>query len=72
MDIMGKKTCSACGELKPYTEFHKHPQCVGGVNSKCKDCRRPILKKRYDVQRVEQWYELLLSLIHISEPTRPY
>lgn len=56
---MTEKICSVCGELKPYTEFHKHPQCVGGVHSKCKVCRRAQVKAAYDVRRKDEWFKVL-------------
>jgi hypothetical protein len=35
---MLKKICSKCSIEKEYTEFHKKSTCVGGVNSRCKEC----------------------------------
>ena len=33
------KTCNACGQTKPYSEFHRHGNCIGGVTTTCKSCR---------------------------------
>lgn len=32
------KTCTKCGEPKPLTEFHRHPQHQDGHASRCKVC----------------------------------
>lgn len=34
------KACRDCGETKPLSEFHRHPQCRGGREHICKECRR--------------------------------
>jgi len=41
------KKCSNCGELKPFSEFHKHPKGKYGVRSQCKICR----KEYYEVNK---------------------
>ena len=32
------KQCKNCKEVKPLTEFYKHPNYVGGYRHKCKKC----------------------------------
>jgi hypothetical protein len=32
------KKCTACGELKPASEFHANPVAVDGKHSWCKEC----------------------------------
>lgn len=49
----GQRMCRKCGELKEYTEFHRHRFCKGGYNSVCKKCRKPVSKK--------QWYDHTLE-----------
>lgn len=34
------KKCSICGELKPFSEFYKHPNGKYGVGVWCKDCTK--------------------------------
>lgn len=41
------KTCKHCKESKPYSEFHKHKKCIGGVNTVCKLCRIPLSERQY-------------------------
>jgi hypothetical protein len=38
----GFRKCMKCGEVKPFSAFHKHKQCLHGINSVCKECRKPI------------------------------
>ena len=35
---MATKTCSKCGEAKPFTEFYKNNACRDGLYSRCKAC----------------------------------
>ncbi len=34
------KTCTKCGETKPFTEFYKHKISKDGYRSQCKSCRK--------------------------------
>ena len=50
------KICNHCKLEKDYSEFHKHPQGLGGVRGTCKDCilngknrREKQIKKRYGI-----------------------
>ena len=61
---LGSKVCGHCLQRKDFSEFScSKTGCVGESNT-CKKCRT-----RKDAERT---YKLTLSLIHISEPTRPY
>jgi len=44
---MNSKICVKCGIEKDYSEFHKHKQCLGGYNTVCKQCRKPLSKENY-------------------------
>ena len=44
---MNSKICVKCGIEKDYSEFHKHKQCLGGYNTVCKECRKPLSKENY-------------------------
>jgi len=41
------KTCRMCNEVKPFTEFYKHPKTADGVQSYCKLCMRRYYKDKY-------------------------
>lgn len=43
----GNKACKKCNEILPFSEFHKHKQCLFGINNICKKCRVPLTKKNY-------------------------
>lgn len=43
----GYRQCVKCGELKKFEEFHKHAKCKHGVNTVCKECRKPLSKDKY-------------------------
>ena len=38
----GFRKCMKCGEVKTFSAFHKHKQCLHGINSVCKECRKPL------------------------------
>lgn len=37
---MAEKSCICCGELKPLTEYYKHPKMADGHLGKCKECQK--------------------------------
>jgi len=56
--ILTEKCCTKCDIVKPISHFHKHKQCLGGYNTVCKDCRKPISMKNYENESVQYklWY----------------
>lgn len=40
------KTCKACGETKPVSEFNKHPRTKNGLQSYCRCCQQVYNKQR--------------------------
>ena len=45
------KTCSQCGELKPFEAFNRMSSCKDGRRPSCKECRKPYLKEYWKAQR---------------------
>ena len=41
------KACKTCKKVLPFSEFHKHKECLFGINNVCKACRIPLSKKGY-------------------------
>jgi hypothetical protein len=46
---MGTKICKICKIEKDYSEFHKIKNCIGGVRTVCKECRKEE-KKEYNLR----------------------
>lgn len=38
-DTIPAKTCTKCGETKPYSEFYKNKACSDGLHTYCKACK---------------------------------
>ena len=43
----GGRVCVSCNEFKVAAEFHKHSKCLGGINTVCKSCRKPLSQEQY-------------------------
>ena len=56
--ILTEKVCVKCDVLKPASDFHQHKLCKGGINTVCKDCRKPLSRKGYEGQTAQYklWY----------------
>lgn len=59
---MTTKICTTCKIEKDYIHFHKHSGCVGGYNTVCKECRKPLSKKQYKEKTTE--YKLFYAARH--------
>jgi len=52
----GFRSCRKCGELKPFSAFHKHKQCAKGINTVCKECRKPVSSANW--QQTSEEYKI--------------
>lgn len=53
------RPCRKCKAVKSWSEFHKHADCLFGINSVCKQCRGPLSDDHYKSWTHE--YRLLQS-----------
>ena len=53
---MEEKRCSACGIVKPLSEFDKTKNCLDGHYSFCKECRRERSRKHEEEKRKDPAY----------------
>lgn len=51
MEELSHKTCTACGEVKPLSEFYAHPTGRGGLRPNCKACVRARSARRHAAYR---------------------
>jgi hypothetical protein len=56
--IPATRTCTKCLKEKSIINFHKHKKCKNGINSVCKDCRKPLSSQNYKNESIEYklWY----------------
>jgi len=46
---MGQKRCISCEQIKPISDFYKHPAMADGYLGKCKECcKRDVKKNRLE------------------------
>lgn len=53
------RDCKKCGQILPFSSFHRHDRCKGGYNTVCKECRKPLSASSYRNWSTE--YRLLHS-----------
>lgn len=50
------KKCFKCGEVKPLTDFYKHPMMADGRLGKCKECNKRDVQENYR-KRIDYYRE---------------
>jgi hypothetical protein len=55
----GHKLCRMCGEIKPWSEWHRNATASGGLSTRCKACRAAEgraghLKRNYGLTEAER------------------
>lgn len=48
-----ERKCVKCKIWKSFSDFHKHSQCLHGINTVCKECRKPLSKKSWNEKSLE-------------------
>ena len=59
--VLVVKRCSACGETKPLSEFHKHSGAPDGRQSYCKPCKNASVRATQAKRRAEMGEEAWLA-----------
>lgn len=54
---MSEKRCFKCGEIKPLSDFYKHPKMADGHVNKCKPCNKSdVWRHRKDnIERIREY-----------------
>lgn len=53
-DVVVSKRCLYCGADKPLASFARSPQNAHGVDSRCRDCRRLLSRRRRRLERSQR------------------
>jgi len=53
---MNTKKCKQCEEIKPLSEYYKHPETSDGHLNKCKECKKELAKQRWHEKKKDpEW-----------------
>jgi len=56
---MTTKVCNQCKEVKPLTDFYKHPKTRDGRFQRCKECKREYYQKNREekIAYARKWHQ---------------
>ncbi len=74
MEAPVTKRCFKCGEIKPLSEFYKHPEMLDGHVNKCKECnKKDVIENRLKREDYYKAYDRLRSTLpHRKEAKSEY
>lgn len=73
MDAPVTKACFKCGEIKPLSDFYKHPKMADGHVNKCKECNKhDVRTNRKDKVDYYREYDLERGSRRTLEDTQKY
>jgi hypothetical protein len=58
---LGNRKCVECNKIKPFKDFHRHKNCMWGVNTICKQCRKIKGKKDWENQKINNLEKIILN-----------
>lgn len=68
------KKCFKCGEMKPFSEFYKHPQMADGRVNKCKSCNKKDVSENYraNIEHYKEYEKERMRLPHRKAAVKKY
>jgi hypothetical protein len=68
------KTCKRCNQIKPLSDFYKHPSMTDGHDSKCKECAKNATKYNYrkNIDYYKEYEKSRATLAHRVKARNDY
>ena len=69
-----EKQCFKCGEVKPLSDFYRHPMMKDGHVNKCKECNKKDVRENYKlkIDHYKEYESNRAMLPHRVEARRKY